>query len=169
MFVRAMSCVCHALSCRPLHWAASGTGDLSGRIATAALLLERGADPIARDNRGQTPVVVAAARGDDALATMLLLAVPQPSDRVVVGTECIGHAVAMCARGSVRFTQALSCCGVRVGSYKPPATAAAIEVGLDVARHIEQRLTGRVKGMTPEVLAVTWPRSFVVWQCGNAL
>ena len=75
----------------------------------AALLLERGADPIARDNRGQTPILVAAARGDDALATMLLLSVPQPRSRFSVGTECVGHAVTMCARGSVRFTQVRVC------------------------------------------------------------
>lgn len=57
--------------------------------------------------------------------------------------------------------QALACCGVRVGAYTPPASAAAIEVGLDLARHIEQRLTGRVKGVTQEVRAPVGESWFV--------
>ena len=52
---------------QPLHSAAAG-----GHAAIAALLLERGADPDARQQGGFVPLHSAAARGDEVTARLLL-------------------------------------------------------------------------------------------------
>jgi ankyrin repeat protein len=52
---------------QPLHSAAAG-----GHAAIAALLLERGADPDARQEGGFVPLHSAAARGDQVTARLLL-------------------------------------------------------------------------------------------------
>jgi ankyrin repeat protein len=52
---------------QPLHSAAAG-----GHAAIAALLLERGADPDARQQGGFVPLHAAAARGDEVTARLLL-------------------------------------------------------------------------------------------------
>jgi uncharacterized protein len=57
----------NANSVQPLHSAASG-----GHAAIVALLLERGADPNARQQGGYVPLHSAAARGDDVSVRLLL-------------------------------------------------------------------------------------------------
>jgi uncharacterized protein len=55
----------------PLHSAAA-TGDPEARYALAKLLLERGADPNARQQDGFTPLMAAEAHGDDGLRRLLI-------------------------------------------------------------------------------------------------
>ena len=62
----------------PLHLAV-----LKNRPAMVQLLLELGADPRARDNRGYTPLNLAKPQTDPAIADLLLAAGAQPTERNV--------------------------------------------------------------------------------------
>jgi ankyrin repeat protein len=66
-----------------LAWAAGHTNDapVADGVATVKLLLDRGADPNLADDRGRTPLMIAAERGHAEIAALLLQRGSDPSRR----------------------------------------------------------------------------------------